>query len=556
MAIPAFIALADPRLFVWKKNLSSKYYPSHAPFESQFTGMLDFGKGRKYFVFSKDDMYNPFDVQFVMEKPFLESARSLVIGEADWEGTFSSYPNAIYDEELKKYFMYYRCFTREVDYANEDEDSLKRKQTTCVATSNDGITFSRPSLHIYPTKNGDPTNIIHHGPTAHNFVVFHGDLQRTGKRFIAIGGVDGVIPADSGIYLFGSDDGFHFDPLKDSPILTKKHNRDEYHSYFDSMNTVSWDTNREVYWVWLRMNSGVTGYHRRQTQYLQFEDIVNGNPSPLADVMMINATFNHYVSCVSLVASEKSASYFVAIPISFPLYESVLALSRDGITFVNPKEDISAYITDPFVDSRGPPTYENYSYRQGCIPGVLPSTDGNRWLFYHLINYHHYTTPRVNGETAGVIQSFSVPKWGFTSVHAEDGYFFTSPMEIDSDSVLANVGFSFAARRLTGHSKYSSSISFELYPCVYPNTTSNAPENRGLDASEVKSFRTQVEPIWSSGEFSVQGEINVVQELHLKEQSNRILSGVLQHEVARTRACLVWKVSLHHIAFHGFWIYE
>ena len=81
-------------------DVLSKSTLSHTPFESQFTGMLDLGKGRKYFVFSKDDMHNPLDVPFVMEKPFLESASSLVIGEADWEGTFSSYPNAIYDEDI------------------------------------------------------------------------------------------------------------------------------------------------------------------------------------------------------------------------------------------------------------------------------------------------------------------------------------------------------------------------------------------------------------------------------------------------------------------------
>jgi len=374
---------------------------------------------------------------------------------------------------------------------------------------------------------------------------------------MAIGGVDGTTPADSGIYLFGSDDGFHFDLLRDSPILTGKHNRDEYHSYYDSMNTVSWDRFRNTYWIWLRMNTRIdSSYYRRQSQFSQIKDLLEGEPIPLADVSMYDATFAHYVSCISSVPSANAATYFVGIPVSYPLYENSLALSRDGVTFVNPKGNISAYLPDPFLSSRGSPSLGNFMYRQSCISGVLPSQDQNRWLFYHLFNRHHYTTPKAEGEIAGVIQTFSVPKWGFTSVQAKNGYFCTSPMAIDSNKFRKHIRLSFAARRLAGSSTDSASISFELYRCEYLNSTSRVVESRPADDFELKSFRTLEESIWSSGEFVVEGEINAVQELHLKEQANTYLRAVLQHEATRTQPCMVWKINLRDIAFHGFWIYE
>jgi hypothetical protein len=112
----------DARSFVFVKDISPNPALTITPFASHFTEMLNLGLGHKYFVFSEDDMHNPYQVQFVTEKPLLESVSSLIVGEADWEGTFSNYPNAIYDEELKKYFIYYRCFTRKVDYANEHSE--------------------------------------------------------------------------------------------------------------------------------------------------------------------------------------------------------------------------------------------------------------------------------------------------------------------------------------------------------------------------------------------------------------------------------------------------
>ena len=433
---------------------------------------------------------------------------------------------------------------------------MKRKQTTCVAISNDGIAFSRPSLHIYPSKNGDATNIIHYGPTAHNFMVFHGGNQHRERRFMAIGGVDGTTPADSGIYLFGSDDGFHFDLLRDSPILTGKHNRDEYHSYYDSMNTVSWDRFRNTYWIWLRMNTRIdSSYYRRQSQFSQIKDLLEGEPIPLADVSMYDATFAHYVSCISSVPSANAATYFVGIPVSFPLYENSLALSRDGVTFVNPKDNISAYLPDPFLSSRGSPSHRNYIYRQACISGVLPSPDKNRWLFYHLFYRHHYETPRVKGEAVGVIQSFSVPKWGFTSVQAENGYFFTSPIAADSNNLGAEIVLSFAARRVVGRHKDSSSIAFDLHRCFFLNSTSHVIESRSANDYGIKSFRTLEQSIWSSHESTVRGEINVVQEVELIGYPLETLRAVLQREVSDRQPCLTFKISLHNIAFHGFWIF-
>jgi hypothetical protein len=442
---------------------------------------FDLSEGRQYWFIDKSDLYAPHNVAFSVTSPRVEYPKGtssvLNVGEAKWEGTFSHYPNAVYDPETKKYFLYYRCFTRDFNHAAPfltQEEHAKTIQTTCVASSEDGIHYIRPMLSFFML-DGSYTNIIHRGATAHNFFVFIDESGLAGtKRYMAIGGVDGVRDADSGIYLFGSNDGFKFNLLRETPILTKEHDSHSgFGSNYDSMNTVSWLPYERKYIVWLRRNEPVVGKSLRQVQYAMFEDLVSGSPEDVVKVGLGNDDYEYYLCCVKREFLPGVTTVFTARPITYEYYENHLYLSRDGKSFSKPLGEIE-YLADPFEGTRGAKTHENFLYRQACSVGLVPSPDGKRWIFYHIFFRHLYDTPRAYGEIVAAILGYSVPKWGITRVFAQDGHFISQKMRIESES-LRDLGSPLHAVTSTLVDNALGEIRFEMF-----TVCSTGSENEGL----------------------------------------------------------------------------
>jgi len=78
--------------------------------------------------------------------------------DAPWEGECSAYVTVMKDDD--RYHMYYRgCHE-------------KGPEVTCYAESNDGITWTKPSLRLHEFKGSKDNNIIWTGPGTHDFAPF------------------------------------------------------------------------------------------------------------------------------------------------------------------------------------------------------------------------------------------------------------------------------------------------------------------------------------------------------------------------------------------------
>ncbi len=152
-----------------------------------------------------------------------------------WEGNIG-YPAMV--EEENRIRMYYSG--RPAVIVDRSKD-----QFTCVAESDDGIHFTRPTLGLYEFNESKENNIIWHGAAAHNFTPFKDSNPdaKVDQRYKAI-----AYHPQKGLGAYGSADGIHWRLIADEPIITK--------GGFDSQNLAFWDSLRGLYVCFLRDNTG------------------------------------------------------------------------------------------------------------------------------------------------------------------------------------------------------------------------------------------------------------------------------------------------------------
>lgn len=155
--------------------------------------------------------------------------------DAPWEGSFCGYNTLIDDGE--KYLLYYRGLP--VAGADGSENEV-----TCVALSVDGVHFAKPELGLYEVHGTLENNVIlaNDAPFSHNFTPFldANPEAKPGQRFKAVAGT-----AKTGLHAFISEDGIHWEHLRDEPILTG--------GAYDSQNLVFWSRSEQCYVCYFRI---------------------------------------------------------------------------------------------------------------------------------------------------------------------------------------------------------------------------------------------------------------------------------------------------------------
>ncbi len=494
---------------------------SYTPESIFLTGGSD---SRFWFVSSNDFVGE--GVSLIVAVPRLERRISLEVGRAPWEGTFSNYANVLFDKETQTYYMYYRCVPRTFESAKRfDEIRFKQVQSTCVATSKSGLEFNRPELSFFHVDKYPLNNIIHRGPTAANFMVFLDTSAQNGTaRFGAIGGVHGDVPGDLGIFAFTSSDGFNFTLLHDKPILTRADDHVKYHSYYDGLNTASWDRFARKYWIWLRRNEPTNNKHNehfRRVQYTTFDNLILSKPALLRHAPVDDDSGTYYSACITRLDPENCSTCFFGVGITFPEYAPHLLLSRDGQNFSRPTGQ-TEYLPDPFLVSRK----GHFAYRQSCVPGVVPSVNGKSWLLYHHWMAHKYDTPREYGEINSHVSVYSVPRWSFTKVFAKSGYFLTKPMQLRKSYRDEKLRLRFLAS-----SPRRGLLRFDLNKCT----------EKGGKIVETGGHIWESEVLNIEGEDVYAGGLSSVNELSL------------QH-LLRNLTCFFWGISLQDSSFHAVWL--
>ncbi|MCH2133126.1 MAG: hypothetical protein MK116_05180 [Phycisphaerales bacterium] len=161
-----------------------------------------------------------------------------------WEGPFCGYSTVIQDGD--RYLLYYRGLPE----AGADGTS---REVTCVATSTDGVTWSRPELDLFEVDGSRQNNVVlaDAAPVTHNFSPFLDTRAGVAAehRFKGLGGNE-----HTGLIAYVSPDGLHWTRLQDDPVVTG--------GMFDSQNVAFWSDAEQQYVCYLRTwtGGGYSGY--------------------------------------------------------------------------------------------------------------------------------------------------------------------------------------------------------------------------------------------------------------------------------------------------------
>jgi len=159
----------------------------------------------------------------------------VMVCDAPWEGTGSGYETVFRDGPILR--MYYIA----ADLTNADGTKMaSRPLFACYAESRDGIRWVKPDLGLFEYGGSKHNNIVWSGPNLDNFTPFKDPNPdcRPGEQYKAVSSGPG------GLWAYKSDDGLHWSPLADQPVITK--------GAFDTQHNAFCDPVRRHYWCYIR----------------------------------------------------------------------------------------------------------------------------------------------------------------------------------------------------------------------------------------------------------------------------------------------------------------
>ncbi len=367
-------------------------------------------------------------VQHVLSEPRDEGA--VFRFDKPWEGPFCGYATVI--DRGEDFLLYYRGLPR----AGSDGTAI---ETTCVALSSDGITWTRPELGLFEVAGTRKNNVVlaHAAPVTHNFSPFLD--TRTGvepeHRFKALGGTK-----KSGLMAYSSPDGFRWTKIQDEPVFTK--------GIFDSQNVAFWSEHEQCYLCYFRTWSGkgYTGF-RTMSRTTSKDFLAWTEPEAMSfgdrsmEHLYTNQTHPYF----------RAPQIYVAIAARFMPGRQVVS-EMDALKLgVNPGyfRDCSDAV---FMTSRGGSTYDRTFMSSFIRPGV----GLENWVSRS--NYPALNVVRTGPAEMSVyvnanyaqptaeLRRYSLRLDGFASIRApfEGGEMTTRPFLFRGDRLLVNFATSAA----------------------------------------------------------------------------------------------------------------
>ena len=287
-------------------------------------------------------------VSLKLHKP--EPRDVVLVCDAPWEGNVSGYYTFFRDEDR------FRVYYRGLHYGEDKKAS--HPQVTCFGESNDGITWTKPTLGLFEYNGSRDNNIIWTvSPAAHNFTPFK-DLKpdcASDARYKALAFGTTIIDGKQKDCLnaYKSSDGIRWALQKEGVITTGS---------FDSQNLAFWDAERREYRAYWR-----TGDEVRAIRTGTSKDFVNWENQ--ANLKYVDSPKEHlYTNAVS--PYFRAPHLFIAFPTRFEekteQVEPVFMTSRDGFLFRRWSETLIP-ITAPKDRDRNRSNYMTWGVLQ--LPG-------------------------------------------------------------------------------------------------------------------------------------------------------------------------------------------
>lgn len=354
-------------------------------------------------------------------------AREIVLPfDEPWEGRYSAYGTVLQDGDT------FRLYYRGLPVAGKDGSAI---ETTCVAESADGITWTKPALELYPHSGRDKTNIVlaDSAPYTHNFAPFID--TRPGvpadARYKALAGT-----RDTGLVAFASADGYRWRKLKDEGLITE--------GAFDSQNIAFWSESEEQYVSYFRIfTDGIRTISRTTSaDFLNWSDPVEmGYGDTPREHLYTNQTVPYF----------RAPHIYVATPARFMPGRRVVS-AEEAEAFGGEGRYSGDCSDTVFMATRGGNAYtrlfmeafvrpglglDNWTSRTNyMVRGIVPTGPGEMSLYIQ----------RNYGQPSHHLQRLTLRTDGFISVHApyEGGEFITKPLTFSGKELVINFATSAA----------------------------------------------------------------------------------------------------------------
>jgi hypothetical protein len=344
-----------------------------------------------------------------------------------WEGNVSAYVSVF--RANGKYRMYYRGASA-ADYARPSalrpgERVLPpHPDLTCYAESDDGISWTKPTLGLVEFNGSKANNIIlKDSEVSENFSPFYdkNPAAPESARFKAVGG------GSHGLYAFESGDGIHWKKILPVPVLTD--------GTFDSLNVVFWDTRSQQYIAIYRdFLQGVRTFKRATSKdFLHWSqgEWADFGTAPLEQLYTSAATPYDRAPQIIVAFPKRYIPWlhpFADDPQHDGVSESVFMTSRDALHW-------DRRFLEAFVRPGQDPL--NWVHRNNMIAtGILETAPDEMSLFIS----RHYTFP------SAYLERITLRTDGFVSVHAgyRGGSLMTKPLYIRGNELVLNYSTSAA----------------------------------------------------------------------------------------------------------------
>lgn len=427
-------------------------------------GVIDVGARRQLFL---DDLFfaSARGVTLRVHAP-RKTGEQTIVPDRPWErGGLGPYSSVLWHEG--KYHFWYHAMDRALWHTSPLAGAI------CYATSEDGITWTKPDLGL----------VEYEGSRRNNIVVGHGAAGlRIGQDGMMVF-VDPTAPAaerlrmvcrfkaeggDShGVNILSSGDGIHWTPTHANVV---DYRPEEKRHHLDSQNVMFWDEARKKYVAYVRRNLRDAGSQGRAIARGE-SDRLGGFPmtqdlpvvfapepsDPLHGVSVVD-----YYNSAALRYPWADRAYFLFpqayyhytrklrefakdLPVNAGPMETQFAASRDGIAW-------ERFDRRPFVPVGMKGEFDCHSTR--LIYGLVPDRSGREmYLFYRGSDWLHgwdrneqnqkLLTARGLGADRNitVISRLVLRRDGFVSVSAghETGEFTTPPLQVEGRRLRLNL---------------------------------------------------------------------------------------------------------------------
>lgn len=301
------------------------------------------------------------DVRHLLHHP---TPREIVLNfEKPWEGIYSGYETVLKDGD--EYRFYYRGMPR----AKHDFDT----ETTCVALSTDGLSWTKPELGLYEVNGTKKNNVVlARSRGCHNLAPFV-DLNpevKAEERYKAVGGT-----GKPGLLGFVSPDGYNWKQVQAKPIITKGH--------FDSQNVCFWSEHEKQYVCYFRVFVKGRRWIHRSTS----KDFINWTKSVS---LGLDGQPREHLYTNQLIPYYRANHIYVGFPTRF--YPGRQVITEEDSKKINTPKEFN-YIKDTtdiqFISTRGGAELSRH-FMEGFI---RPGRDLKNW------------TSRSNYAAHGMIQT-------------------------------------------------------------------------------------------------------------------------------------------------------